>query len=73
MSTKKFMNRTAFVLASFSIACFGYCLYETKVNTYKLEAAIVQLDHIKNHIQATIKNNLEHNRTSVGEAKVEGK
>lgn len=67
MSTKKFMNRTAFVLASFSIACVGYCLFVVKVNTYKLEATIVQLEHIQNHIQARIKNSLESTKANINE------
>lgn len=73
MSNKKFMNRSAFVLALFSLVCFGYCLYVTKVNTYKLEASIVQLEHIQNYLQIKIKSNLEFMRSHVEETTIEGK
>lgn len=72
MSNKKFMNRFAFVLSVISIVCVSYCLYVVKVNTYKLEAMIVQLEHIQNHIQARIKNNLEANRALHNESTIEG-
>jgi hypothetical protein len=65
MSNKKFINRTAFVLAIISLIVTTVVLYQSFTTNYRLESLETRMSHIERHIDSAIQRKLDDMRKNI--------
>ena len=65
MSNKKFINRTAFVLAIISLVATTFALYQSFTLNYRLESLETRMSHIERHIDSAIQRKLDDMRKNI--------